>query len=194
MTVTSNTALSRLLAVVLLLGLLLLFYLLLMLPLQRHYADNEYQLEQLHRQLADYRRTANSREQIEKLFKSVSPEESAAGYYLKGATQALASAELQAYVRNIIEESGGSLVSTQPIVKTERDPERMVRVSVRMRGRMESLLQVFYRASSGVPVLLTDDVMIRSERSTLSRAEGEQEDDALDVQFTLIGFVKESVL
>ncbi len=194
MTVTSNTALSRLLAVVLLMGLLLLFYLLLMLPLQRHYADNEYQLEQLHRQLADYRRTANSREQIEKLFKSVSPEESAAGYYLKGATQALASAELQAYVRNIIEESGGSLVSTQPIVKTERDPERMVRVSVRMRGRMESLLQVFYRASSGVPVLLTDDVMIRSERSTLSRAEGEQEDDALDVQFTLIGFVKESVL
>lgn len=194
MTVISHTPLSRALALGLLLGLLGILYLLLLLPLQRHYADNQYRLEQLNRKLAGYQRIANSREQIERLFESVSPQESAAGYYLKGATQALVSAELQAYVRGVIEESDGSLVSTQPIVKTERDPERMVRVSVRMRGRIDSLLQVLYRLSTGVPVLLTDDVLIRTERSTLQRGDEVQEDDSLEVQFTLTGFVKESVL
>ena len=194
MTVISHTPFSRLLAVALLLGLLGLPYLLLIMPLQHHYAHNQQKLEQLQRQLAGYQRVASSREQIENLFKSIRPEESAVGYYLKGATRALASAVLQAYVRSVIEESKGSLVSTQPITKVERDPERMVRVSVRMRGGIASLLRVLHRVSTGVPVLLTDEVLIRSESATHSRREGEQEDDMLDVQFTLIGFVKESVL
>lgn len=194
MTVIAHTPLSRLLAVVLLLGVTGLCYLLFIVPLRHYHEENEVQITQLSRQLQEYRRIAASRGLIEKMLKSIRPEESATGYYLKGATQALASAELQTYVRTIIEQSDGSLVSTQPMVKAERDPERMVRVSVRMRGRLEALLQVFYRIATGLPVVLTDDVLIRTENATLNRGGGGNEDDTLDVQFTLTGFVKESVL
>ncbi len=194
MSVTSHSPLSRLLALALLLGLVALLYLLLFMPLQYHYADNQRELEQLTQQLNDYQRIANSRKQIESLFESIRPEQSAVGYYLKGATQALASAELQAYARSIIEESGGNFVSTQPVVTAERDPGRLVKVSVRMRGGIESLLPVLYRIATGVPVLLIDEVLVRSEKSALSRDVGKQAENTLDVQFTLTGFVKESVL
>ncbi len=194
MTVIQHTPLSRLLTLGLLLGLLALLYLIIVVPLQGYHAENRQQLERLTLQLEGYRRIAASREQIEGLLASIRPEENTQGYYLKGTTQALASAELQAHARTLIEKSNGSLISTQPMVKTGREPERMVRVNVRMRGRIDSLLQTFYNISTGVPVVLTDDVLIRSETSTLSRAGEPQSDDTLDVQFTLTGFVKESIL
>ncbi len=188
-----HTLLSRGGALILLLALVVSVYLLLMVPVQRYYEVNQRQLEQLSAQLDGYQRIANSRDQIEKLFKTIRPEESAQGYYLKGATQALASAELQAYVRTVIEASEGSLISTQPVVNGERDPERMVRVSVRMRGNIDTLSHVLFRIATGVPVLLTDEVLIRPDKSSLSRVDEVQTDDTLDVQFTLTGFVRESV-
>ncbi len=193
MTVIPHTLLSRGLAVALLLLLLASLYVLLLLPLQRHYEASQNELEQLASQLEAYQRVANSRNQIEKLFAAIRPDESALGYYLKGSTQALASAELQAYARAIIEESMGSLVSTQPIVNGERVPERMVKVNVRMRGTIDTLLKVLFRISTGTPVVLTDDVLIRLDNSSLSRIDDVQADDTLDVQFTLTGFVRESV-
>ncbi len=193
MTLVHNTPLSRAAAVGLLLGLIAAIYLMLVVPLQTYYADSRHDLEQLNRQLSAYQRIASSRNTIEKAFTSIRPEDEQSGYYLKGATKALAAAELQAYARSIIESSKGELVSTQPIGKHERLPDRMVKVSVRMSGNIDSLMQVLYRFSSGVPVLLTDEVLIRRDKSTLTRSDDIQFDDSLDVQFVLTGFVKESV-
>ena len=193
MTIIHNTPLSRGIAAGLLLTIIAAVYLLLILPLQTDYADNRHELDLLTKQLAGYERIANSRNEIETLFKAVNPQDDVLGYYVQGSTRALASAELQAYARSIIEASMGRLVSTQPIVKGERESERTVRVNVRMSGSTDTLLQVLYRLSSGVPVLLTDEVLIRRNKSTLTQADGEQSDDTLDVQFTLTGFVKESV-
>lgn len=188
-----GTLRSRLAAIGLLLLMLGGGYLLLARPLLLYYEDNQRELELLGKQLDGYQRIANSRGQIEQLFNSIRPKDETLGYYLKGSTQALASAELQAYARTVIEAVQGNLVSTQPIVKAEREPERMVRVSVRMTGTIDTLLQVLFRVSSGSPLLLADELLIRPDKSLLSPAEGAQEDDVLDIQFTLTGFVKESI-
>ncbi|MEN8170811.1 MAG: type II secretion system protein GspM [Pseudomonadota bacterium] len=193
MAIVHNTLLSRVVAVGLVLTIVVAIYLLLIVPFQTYYADNSQELDHIARQLTGYERIANSRNEIERIFEATNPQEDVLGYYLKGGTRALASAELQAYVRSIIEASRGSLVSTQPIVKGERESERMVRVNVRMSGSTDTLLHVLYRISNGVPVLLTDEVLIRRNKSSLTRTDGEDDDDTLDVQFTLTGFVKESV-
>lgn len=193
MTIVHNTPLSRGVAVGLLLTIIVAIYLLLIVPLQTHYADNRQELDHIARQLAGYERIANSRNEIETIFEATHPQDDVLGYYLKGSTRALASAELQAYARSIIEASRGSLVSTQPIAKGERESERMVRVNVRMSGSTDTLLHVLYRISNGVPVLLTDEVLIRRNKSTLTRTDSGDNNDSLDVQFTLTGFVKESV-
>lgn len=193
MTLEHNTPLSRAVALGFLLLVIVAAYLLLVVPLRVHYLNNQQELAHYSRQLANYKAIANSRSQIEKLLKIGRPEDDALGYYLKGSTQALASAELQAYVRSIIEASKGSLVSTQPIVKGDQEPGRTVKVSVRMNGDIESLLQVLYRIATGVPVLLTDEVVIRRSHSTVSRTDNAKPDGTLDIQFTLTGFVKESV-
>jgi hypothetical protein len=194
MTVIKHSPLSRGIAVTLLLLLLLALYMLLFVPLQQRYHDNQQELDYLARQLAVYERVANSREEIEKLFQSVRQDDEALGYYLKGSTKALASAELQAYVSTIIEASDGSLVSTQPIVKDERVPERMVKVSVRMNGTIDSLVKVLFRIANGVPVLTTDEVLIRRNKAAQSRARSTESADALEIQFMLTGFVNDSVL
>lgn len=194
MTITRNTPASRGLAVGLLLAVVTAIYGLIVLPVLTRHADNQQRLERLARELAQYEQIAQSRSDVEQLLESMRPQDDVRGYYLTGSTRALASAELQAYARSIIEASQGSLVSTQPVVKGEREPDRLVKVNVRMSGTIESLLQVFYRITNGVPVLLADEVLIRRTASTLSRLEEVQRDDALDVQFTLTGFVKESVL
>lgn len=193
MNIMHNTPLSRAIALGLLVLVLTLIYLLLVVPVHKHYVSNQQEIEHYSRQLANYNAIVESRTKIEKLLKTLRPQDNALGYYLKGSTQALASAELQTYIRSIIEASKGSLVSTQPIVKGEREPERTVRVSVRMTGTVDSLLQVFYRIATGVPVLLTDEVMIRRNKSSLSRTDSQEDDGGLDVQFTVTGFVKESV-
>lgn len=193
MNIIHGTALSRGIAIGLLMVVLAMIYLLLVLPVHNRYLSNKQELDHYSSQIANYKAIANSRTKIEELLKTVQPRENALGYYLKGSTQALASAELQAYVRSIIEASKGSLVSTQPIVKGDREPERTVRVSVRMTGSIDSLQQVFYRIATGVPVLLTDDVMVRRGKSSLPRSDKQEDDGNLDVQFTITGFVRESV-
>lgn len=193
MNIIHGTALSRGIAIGLLMVVLAMIYLLLVLPVHNRYLSNKQELEHYSSQIANYKAIANSRTKIEELLQTVQPRENALGYYLKGSTQALASAELQAYVRSIIEASKGSLVSTQPIVKGDREPERTVRVSVRMTGSIDSLQQVFYRIATGVPVLLTDDVMVRRGKSSLPRSDKQEDDGNLDVQFTITGFVRESV-
>jgi len=193
MNIMHGTALSRIIAVGLLVLVLAMIYLLLVVPVHNHYLSNEQEIEHYSSQIANYKAIANSRTKIEQLLKTIRPQDNALGYYLKGSTQALASAELQAYVRSIIESSKGNLVSTQPIVKGEREPERTVRVSVRMTGTIDSLQQVLYRIATGVPVLLTDEVMIRRGKSSQSRTDKQEDEGTLDVQFTITGFVKESV-
>lgn len=193
MTFAHNTPFSRGVAITLLLAVIVAIFFLLLNPLLRYYEDNRKEIAELSRKMESYERIANSRAEVEKLFASMRPGEDTLGYYLKGSTKALASAELQAYVRTIIDASAGSLVSTQPIVRGERESERMVKVNVRMSGDTASLVQVFYRLANGVPVLLMDEVLVRRNKSTLTRRDDAELDDQLDIQFTLTGFVKESV-
>lgn len=194
MNIGTHTPISRFIALGLLAGLFIIIYFLVILPVQTRYANNRQMINGLGSELAIYQQIASSRDEVEKIFAATDTQDAQLGYYLNGATRALASAELQAYARDIIDSAKGDLISTQPIVRGESETERMVRVNVRMKGNIESMRQVLYRLSTGQPVLLIDEVLIRLSKSTLTQSDDEEVDDTLDVQFTLIGFVRESVL
>lgn len=169
-------------------------FLLLLRPLLVQYRDNQHEIAKLSRQLISYERIADSRGEVEKTLSEIGPDADVPNYYLQGSTRALASAELQAYVRTVIEASDGDLLSTQPIAKGDDASGREVKVNVRMSGTVEALVQVLYRISSGVPVLLTDEVLILRGRGGGSRQAKAGRDGNLEIHFTLTGFVKQSVL
>lgn len=194
MNLVRHSTVSKIAAISLLLAVVAVIYLVLIQPLYGHYLQNHQQAAKLTRQIASYEHIAENRSRIEQLFESMRPDEERTNYYLQGSTRALASAELQAYVRTVIESSEGSLLSTQPIVRDDDAPERVVKVNVRMSGSVEALVQVLYRVANGFPVLLTDDVLIMRERSAVTRKADDRNEGDLEIHFTLTGFVKESVL
>lgn len=83
-------------------------------------------------------------------------------HYLSGETPALASAELQKHLSEIVRAAGGELTSTQ--VLPHRQEERFTRISVLVRfsANTSSLREVLHRIESSRPLLIVESLTIRS--------------------------------
>jgi general secretion pathway protein M len=132
--------------------------------------ENEDQLGRLRRLVATLPRL---REELEK----VNSNEDFKAFYFDAPTTALAGAELQRKVQDIVTEAKGRLISTQLL--PERKDEHPTRVLVRtqIQGSTETLLDVLYQIELARPFLFIDQVSVRSsarpaqpERSIRGRA------------------------
>lgn len=92
-------------------------------------------------------------------------------FYYDAQTPALAGAQLQRELQQIVQAAGGRLISTQ-ILPAPAD-EQPARVSVRtqLQGDTDALLEVLYRIEQARPFLFVDQVSVRStSRRVVSRA------------------------
>ncbi len=117
--------------------------------------ENEDQLGRLRRLVATLPRL---REELEK----VNSNEDFKAFYFDAPTTALAGAELQRKVQDIVTEAKGRLISTQLL--PERKDEHPTRVLVRtqIQGSTETLLDVLYQIELARPFLFIDQVSVRS--------------------------------
>lgn len=118
-------------------------------------AESEDQLGRLRRLVATL---PGLREELEK----VSSNEDFKAFYFDAPTTALAGAELQRKVQDIVNEAKGRLISTQLL--PERKDEHPTRVLVRtqIQGSTETLLDVLYQIELARPFLFIDQVSVRS--------------------------------
>ena len=109
-------------------------------------------------------------------------------HYLRGKTDAVAAANLQAVVKLTASSRGMEIISTQILPAKEEEGFTRVTLKVRMRGQLEDSVKVFHALETGQPYLFLDNVSLRnfSRRQTKTNVTAV---NLLNVDFDLIGYM-----
>ena len=105
--------------------------------------------------------------------------------FLKEKPPALAVADLQQLLSSIVDEAGGTLISTQ--ILQEADGNNLfpaITVKVNLRGATESLQQILYRIDTSRPQLILDNLRVQKKQST-----GALDIDELEIRFDLTAYI-----
>lgn len=149
----------------------------------RHYAET---IDGLEGRLEVLQRTAAAGEGLQSQHARLKRSLAGSRHYLKSASEALATADLQGIVKRIAVSKGMEVLSTQILPASEESEFTRVALKVRMRGILDNLVKVFHALETGQPYLFLDNVSVRTlGRGRRNVATGQ----ALDVDFNLIGYM-----
>ena len=114
--------------------------------------------------------------------------------YLKGASQTLASAELQGIVKRAIVSKRGQILSTQIVDPAREQHPEPVTLGVSMRATLEQAVEIFYLLETGNPHLFVEKVEVRRRGYVQAIARHSRAAPAgpatLDVQFQVSGYLR----
>lgn len=154
--------------------------------LHRHYDDA---LEDARDRLARYQRVIGTRPELQQRIERVRKEHNADGFYLKSSQAALAAAEIQDVAKNIIESSGGKLISMQVMPHKDEGEYRQVPVSVQFNGNIKVVRKVLFKLEGSRPYVFPDNLTIRSMNAFAARNQPNV-DPELAVQVELSGYAR----
>ena len=139
------------------------------------------------RELATYRRLVGQKAELERQLAGLSRRSATSKYYVQGATPALASANIQKYIKNIVSRNGAEVISTQ-IVAAQSDAQgNEVSLRVHMRADFDAAIAILHSVESGRPMLFVDDLAINA-RPVRGRTPDDPPVVQLDMQFELKGY------
>jgi general secretion pathway protein M len=113
-------------------------------------------------QLVRYRRLIRSLPELRTELERVRANESFKAFYFDAPTAALAGAELQRQVQDIVTAASGRLISTQILPGPPEESPPRVRVRTQIQGSTETLLDVLYDIEQARPFLFVEQVSVRS--------------------------------
>jgi len=113
------------------------------------------------------------------------------GYFNSQETDALASAEMQNFIKKTIVDAGGQLSSTQAIPVSVKDGFSRITVRVRMTGNSEVLRAVLYKIETSTPLIIIDQIDIRPMRGKRNMTTHKIEpSNDLNVNFQAVSFMR----
>jgi general secretion pathway protein M len=113
------------------------------------------------------------------------------GYFNSQNTDALASAEMQEFIKKSIVEAGGQLSSTQALPVSNKGKFSRITVRVRMTGNSEVLRAVLYKIETSTPLIIIDQIDIRPMRGKRNRTSRQIESsNELNVNFQAVSFMR----
>ena len=83
-------------------------------------------------------------------------------FYFDAPTPALAGAELQRKVQDIVTAAKGRLISTQLLPEEKEEQPARVRLRVQIQGATDTLLEVLYQLDEARPFLFVEQLSVRS--------------------------------
>ena len=185
---------SRLLAALLLLLLVALLIGGIAIPvwsMNRHYDEL---ITGMSDQLEIYKRVATHSDEYQAEYQGLVRLQQQDKRYLQGATESLATAELQRTVKQVAGGRNGDVISTQVVQTAEEEGFTKVAIRIRMKSTLEDMVAIFHSLESGKPYLFVDDVTIRSRpvaRRRLSAFKDlNQALSVLDIDFRLSGYMR----
>jgi general secretion pathway protein M len=113
-------------------------------------------------QLQRFRRLEATMPQLRAELERVNKNEAFKAFYFEAATPALAGAELQRKVQDIVSAAQGRLISTQLLPDEKEEQPPRVRLRTQIQGSTETLLEVLYQIEQARPFLFVDQVSVRS--------------------------------
>lgn len=124
--------------------------------------------------------------------KSITAQHQQQNYYSTQGTVALASADLQRFIKSTISEAGGQLTSTQVLPSKSADGFNRITVKIRMSGDVNVLRSVLHQIESSTPIMVIDQIDIRPVRGKRNRKTRKVEpSNKLNVNFQATGFMRE---
>jgi general secretion pathway protein M len=160
---------QRWLAVGLLIAVILMVIGFLIVPLVNEALDLRDEKNELLFRLERYQRVIAKKEAVIANIDSIKESDSTQNYFSSQGTEALASADLQQFIKTAIANGGGQLTSTQVLPSKIEGEFIRIAVKVRMNGDIETLRSVLFQIESSIPLFVIDDLDIRPERGIRNR-------------------------
>lgn len=182
---------QRWLAVALLVAVLLVAILLLIVPLINKWLELNETKQSLAFRLQQYERILANKESVLDGIANIKEQHQEQGYFNNQGTDALASAEMQEFIKKAIVDAGGQLSSTQSIPVTDKGDFIRITVRVRMTGNSEVLRSVLYKIETATPLIIIDQIDIRPVRGRRSVTTRQIEpSNELSVNFQAVTFMR----
>ena len=141
--------------------------------------------------LEQYERILAKKEAVIASMANIKQQHEEQGYFNSQQTDALASAEMQEFIKKAIVEAGGQLSSTQALPVSNKDKFSRITVRVRMTGNSEVLRAVLYKIETSTPLIIIDQIDIRPMRGTRNRMTRQIESsNELNVNFQAVSFMR----
>jgi len=154
----------------------------------RHYQDT---IADLENRLQQLQRAAAIDDTLQPQYEQLKRWQTSDAHYLKSNSAALAAAELQRLVKRILVAKNAEVVSTQILTTREEEGFDRVALKVRIRGKLENIVQAFHVLETGDPFVFLDNVSVRASRGRRIRGRTATL-QALDIDMELIGYMPHS--
>ena len=119
-------------------------------------------IEERRDELARYRRLIATLPNLRAELEQVRSNEDFKAFYFEASTPALAGAELQQKVQDIVTAAAGRLISTQLLPEQKDEHPPRVRIRAQIQGSTDTLTDVLYASEEARPFLFVDQVSVRS--------------------------------
>jgi len=180
------------LALGLLVFILVLLTVVLFVPLISQGLDYQEQKQELLFRLRRMQQIAANKERVAEQAERLQRQFNQQHYFSQHETTALASAELQKFIKNTITDAGGQLTSTQVMPIRETDGLTEIMVKVRMTGDIAVLREVLHQIETSKPVKLIRQLEIRPVRGKRNRKTRKIEpSNELNVNFQVVAFMRQ---
>ena len=141
--------------------------------------------------LQQYERILANKEAVAANMADITNTNEAQSYFNSQETDALASAEMQEFIKKAIVDAGGQLSSTQALPVGSDDNFNKITVRVRMTGNSEQLRTVLYKIETSEPLIIIDQIDIRPMRGTRNRMTRQIESsNELNINFQAVSFMR----
>lgn len=91
-------------------------------------------------------------------------------FYFKAPTEALAGAQLQSRIQDIVTAASGRLISTQILPPEGQEMPARIRVRTQIQGSTETLMDVLYRLDQARPFLFVERLSVRSSARPIDQS------------------------
>lgn len=184
-----TTAQSRLSALTILVVCVVLLLSLVVYPVAAQYRLQAREIAMKSEQLVRYQALAADHDRLKQQLTRLSRQSPAADYYVSGVTPALAAAMMQKHLEQLVESSGGELISTQILADKDAPATPNASLKVHVKADMDTCLKIVYGLESGRPMLFLDNVFI-FVRPLRRRGQSKILTFELDMQFDITGYLQ----
>ncbi|WP_340120941.1 type II secretion system protein GspM [Methylobacter svalbardensis] len=191
MTQIKSKLMQRWLAVVLLVAAILIVGLVVIVPVVNKGLELHETKNNLVFTLQQYRRILARKDAVIASMSAIKEQHQQRGLLNRQSTGALASAEVQEFIKKTIVEAGGQLSSTQALPLSTKNEFSRITVSVRMTGNSEVLRTVLYKLETSTPLIIINQIDIRPMRGVRSRTTRQIEpSNELNINFQAVSFMR----
>lgn len=155
---------QRYLAVALLFLVAIIFYLVAVLPVTTAIKSNNDAIDDLEFRLQRMKKIKAGEPQLLQRLEQVQQQQAQNKHFSDRKTAALASADLQKFIKNTVVDAGGRLTSTQVVPAETEDQFVRIAIKVRMSGNSDILRNVLYEIENRRPMLIVDNLNLRPIR------------------------------